>query len=193
MTTPLWRSRPTAFEMLPATTVRREQINDFIYLSQGNSNSYLVVTADGRVVINTGMGFEAPVHKEYYDSIDRSPVRYILLTQGHVDHVGGVDLFLEEGTEVVAQANNAAQQAYDERLANFRAQRSYFAFADSIERAIAYTLEQTGGKGPALHPGCRCDLVMSHIPSVQAEVDALTEEQRQELRDAIARDEAARR
>ena len=42
--------------------------NDFIYLSEGNSNAYLVVTPAGRVVINTGMGFEAPVHKAYFDS-----------------------------------------------------------------------------------------------------------------------------
>jgi glyoxylase-like metal-dependent hydrolase (beta-lactamase superfamily II) len=144
MSTPLWRSRPTAFEMRPATTVRRKRINDFIYLSEGNSNAYLVVTREGRVIVNTGMGFEAPVHKEYFDSIDRRPVRYILLTQGHVDHVGGVDLFREPGTEVVAQANNAAQQAYDARLAAFRARRSYFAFAESFERAR----RPVGGREP---------------------------------------------
>jgi glyoxylase-like metal-dependent hydrolase (beta-lactamase superfamily II) len=61
-------------------------------------------------------------------------VRYIVLTQGHVDHVGGVDLFREPGTEVVAHAKNAAQQAYDARLAAFRARRSHFAFAESFER-----------------------------------------------------------
>lgn len=134
MSTPLWRSRPTAFELLPATNVRRKQVHDFIYLSEGNSNAYLVVTREGRVVINTGMGFEAPVHKEYFDSIDDGPIRYILLTQGHVDHVGGVDLFAQPGTQVIAQANNATQQAYDARLAAFRARRSYFAFAESFER-----------------------------------------------------------
>jgi alkyl sulfatase BDS1-like metallo-beta-lactamase superfamily hydrolase len=149
MSDPLWRSRRDAFELLPATTVRQQQINDFIYLSEGNSNSYLVVTDEGRVVINTGMGFEAPVHKKYYDSIDRGPIRYILLTQGHVDHVGGVDQFLEAGTEIVAQANLAAQQAYDERLGAFRANRSYFAFAHAIEQAVAHAAEMGGGKIPA--------------------------------------------
>jgi alkyl sulfatase BDS1-like metallo-beta-lactamase superfamily hydrolase len=134
MSTPLWRSRPTAFEMLPATNVRHRPINDFIYLSEGLSNSFLVVTPAGRVVVNTGMGFEAPIHKQYFDSIDRGPVRYILLTQGHVDHVGGVDVFREPGTEVVAQANNLPQQAYDARLAAFRERRSYFAFAEAIDR-----------------------------------------------------------
>jgi glyoxylase-like metal-dependent hydrolase (beta-lactamase superfamily II) len=135
MNEPLWRTRPDAFDMLPATTVRRKQINDFVWLSEGNSNTFLVVTSEGRVVINTGMGFEGPVHREYFDSIDAGPVRYILLTQGHVDHVGGVDCFREPGTQVVAQANNAAQQAGDARIAAFRARRSMFAFADSIRAA----------------------------------------------------------
>jgi alkyl sulfatase BDS1-like metallo-beta-lactamase superfamily hydrolase len=134
MPDPLWRSRPTAFELLPATTVRHQAINDFIYLSEGNSNAYLVVTPAGRVIINTGMGFEAATHKAYFDSIDRGPVRYILLTQGHVDHVGGVDLLREPGTAIVAQANNPSHQAYDARLAAFRSRRAYFAFAESIDR-----------------------------------------------------------
>lgn len=144
MHTPLWRSRPTAFEIAPATSVRHERINDFIYLSEGYSNAYLVVTREGRVVINTGMGFEAPVHKAYFDSVDRGPIRYILLTQGHVDHVGGVDLFREAGTEVIAQANNLSQQAYDARLAPFRARRSAFAFAEAFARMRS--------AGPGGHP-----------------------------------------
>jgi glyoxylase-like metal-dependent hydrolase (beta-lactamase superfamily II) len=134
MPEPLWRSRPDAFAMLPATTVRRSRINEFIYLSEGYSNAYLVVTPAGRVAINTGMGFEAPVHKEYFDSIDRGPLKYVVLTQGHVDHVGGVDLFREPGTLVVAHANNAEHQAYDARLAPFRQRRSAFAFAEAFRR-----------------------------------------------------------
>jgi alkyl sulfatase BDS1-like metallo-beta-lactamase superfamily hydrolase len=132
MSEPLWRSRPDAFSMLPATTVRQKQIADGIYLSEGYSNAFLVTTPGGRVVINTGMGFEAPVHKRYFDAIDASPLRYIVLTQGHVDHVGGVDHFREPGTLVVAQANNGEHQAYDARLAPFRQRRSSFAFAQAF-------------------------------------------------------------
>ena len=144
MTEPLWRSRPDAFAIRPATELRRHQVNDFIWLSESNSNVYLVTTPEGRVVINTGMGFEAPVHKAWFDSIDASPLRYILLTQGHVDHVGGVDVFREPGTKLVAQANNPSHQAYDARLAPFRARRSMFAFADSIRAAS----KAAGGAAP---------------------------------------------
>jgi glyoxylase-like metal-dependent hydrolase (beta-lactamase superfamily II) len=157
MPEPLWRSRPDAFAIRPATEVRRQQVNEFIWLSESNSNVYLVVTREGRVVINTGMGFEAPVHKAWFDSIDGSPVRYVILTQGHVDHVGGVDAFREPGTQVVAHANNPEHQAYDGRLAPFRARRSMFAFADSI-RAAARAAQ---GGAPAAQSRPKPDVLVS--------------------------------
>jgi alkyl sulfatase BDS1-like metallo-beta-lactamase superfamily hydrolase len=135
MVEPLYRSRPDAFAIRPATEIRRQRINDFIWLSESSSNVYLVVTSEGRVVINTGMAFEAPVHKAWFDEIDRGPLRYVVFTQGHVDHVGGTDAFREPGTLVVAQANNPEHQAYDARLAPFRARRSMFAFGDTIRAA----------------------------------------------------------
>ena len=145
MSVPLYRSRPGGFDIRPASQPEARRVDEGIYLSEGLSNSFLVVTSEGRVVVNTGMGFEAPVHRRNFDAIDASPVRYVLLTQGHVDHVGGVDLFLEEGTEVVAQAGNAAHQADDARIAGFRASRSAFAFADAIARSSRYIRSHLGG------------------------------------------------
>jgi len=87
MSTPLFRSRPGGFDIQPASMPEARKITDFLYVSEGLSSSYLIVTSEGRVVVNTGMGFESPVHKRNYDAVDTSPVRYILLTQGHVDHV----------------------------------------------------------------------------------------------------------
>ncbi len=146
---PLYRSRPDGFQIQPASQPEAQRINDFIYLSEGLSNSYLITTPEGRIVINTGMGFEAPVHKRNFDAVDDSPLRYILLTQGHVDHVGGVDLIRDEGTQLIAQANNQAHQADDGRIASFRASRSAFAFADAIARAWTYIQEHVGGGVPA--------------------------------------------
>ena len=97
MQEPLYKSRPGGFDLASASMSEAQRVNDFIHASHGLSNSFLVSTPDGRVVVNTGMGFEAPVHKRNFDAVDPSPTRYILLTQAHVDHVGGVDLFREEG------------------------------------------------------------------------------------------------
>jgi alkyl sulfatase BDS1-like metallo-beta-lactamase superfamily hydrolase len=149
MLDPLYRSRPSGFDLKPASQPEARRINDFIYLSEGFSNSFLVVTDAGRVVINTGMGFEAPVHKRNYDAVDSGPIRYILLTQGHVDHVGGVDLFREPGTEIIAHANNQAHQAEDARLQAFRAARSAFAFQDSVTKGMQESLRRFAGSVPA--------------------------------------------
>ena len=90
MSAPLYRSRPGGFDIRPASQSQAVAVADGVYVSEGLSNSYLVVTSEGRVVVNTGMGFEAPVHRRNFDAVDPGPVRYVLLTQGHVDHVGGV-------------------------------------------------------------------------------------------------------
>jgi alkyl sulfatase BDS1-like metallo-beta-lactamase superfamily hydrolase len=132
---PLHRSRPGGFEIRPASQTEATQIAEGIWLSEGLSNSYLVVTPQGRVVINTGMGFEAPVHRRLFDAVDRGPVRYILLTQGHVDHVGGVDVFREPGTQVIAQANNRACQEDDARIHRFRVAHSAPFFPDAVGKA----------------------------------------------------------
>lgn len=106
-----------------------------MWLSEGLSNAYLVVTPAGRVVVNTGMGFEGPRHRRLFDAVDRGPVRYVLLTQGHVDHVGGVEAFREDGTEIVAQANNRVCQEDDARIHRFRVAHSAPFFPTAVGAA----------------------------------------------------------
>jgi glyoxylase-like metal-dependent hydrolase (beta-lactamase superfamily II) len=100
---------------------KAHRVNDFIYRSAGTSASYMLVTDAGRVIVNTGMSYEAPHHKALFAPICPGPTPYIITTQGHVDHVGGVSLFREPGTRYVAQANNPSCQADDARIMRFRA------------------------------------------------------------------------
>jgi len=102
---PVYRNRPGADAMRPAAAEKAEQIAPGLWCSPGLSNAYMLTTGAGRVIINTGMGFEGPVHRANFDAVDSSPVRYIIFTQGHVDHVGGLDSVRDPGTTVVAQAN----------------------------------------------------------------------------------------
>ena len=145
---PLYRSRPDGHDIRPASQPEATRINDFIYLSEGLSNAFLIVTPEGRIVVNTGMGFEAPIHRRNFDAVDDGPIRYVLFTQGHVDHVGGADLFREEGTELVAHANNQAHQADDARISAFRAMRSAFAWSDAIAKALQYIQQNVAGGIP---------------------------------------------
>ena len=126
--------RPGSMEMIATTAHagRAASISDFIYMSAGTSNSYFVTTDDGNVLINAGMDFEAPVHHRKFSEISQGPLRYILLTQGHVDHVGGITEFREDGTKVIAQKNSRRCQADDQRLAGYRLWRNKVFFGRGV-------------------------------------------------------------
>ncbi len=149
MAEPLWKTRPGEPH---AATFGSQPINDFIHLSEGLSNSFLITTDEGRIIVNTGHFHEAPYHKANYDAITKAPTRYIILTQGHVDHVGGVDFLREPGTQVIAHAGNAEHQAYDERLAPFRGARSAFAFEKKVGAAVERAMKDFGELPPQATP-----------------------------------------
>jgi len=106
----------------------------------------LVTTDEGRVIVNTGMGFEGPVHRANFDAVDSSPVRYIIFTQGHVDHVGGLDSVRDPDTTVVAQANWTLWRDDNERLIPYRANRSAFAFKNTLATGIRAIQRRLGTK-----------------------------------------------
>ncbi len=95
-------------------------VDGLVYRSGGTTAAYMVLTDGGRVIVNTGMGYEAPHHKRVFDAVRPGPTHHIVTTQAHVDHVGGVDLFREPGTTYIAQANNPACQADDKRIQGLR-------------------------------------------------------------------------
>ena len=137
MREPIYKSRPV--EPNPAR-YGGERINDFIVLSEAFSNAYLIETAQGNVQLNAGMGMEAPVIESNFRAFSDTPVHTLILTQGHVDHVGGTAYFRHRnpGLRVVAGDRNPEHQAYDARLAQFRGNRSAFAFTDKFAEAFAY-------------------------------------------------------
>ncbi len=143
---PVYRNRPGADAMRPAAAEKAEQIAPGLWCSPGLSNAYLLTTGAGRVIINTGMGFEGPVHRANFDAVDSSPVRYIIFTQGHVDHVGGLDSVRDPGTTVVAQANWTLWRDDNERLMPYRASRSAFAFQDTLAEGIRAIQQRLGTK-----------------------------------------------
>lgn len=76
-------------------------ITDFVFQANDISNAYLVTTAEGDVMINTGFMDNAERTKRLLTPPRTGPLAFIILTQSHADHFGGVPEFLEEGTQVV--------------------------------------------------------------------------------------------
>lgn len=138
---PVWRYRPDTYSVLPAQPVPAIDLGGDIWMSQGLSNAHMLPTAAGRVIINCGMGFESPYHRAAFDAVDDSPVRTIILTQGHPDHFGGVDTFLDPGAELITQANFFTFRTDFEKLADFRQRNSSFAWAKQSWDVIAKMME----------------------------------------------------
>lgn len=153
MRNPVYPSRPVAPEA--ARFGRCQRINDFIVLSEGTSNVYLIETPEGNILVNSGMGFEAPVHKANLEQFATGPITHLITTQGHVDHLGGVQYFrdLHPGLSYIAQADNAEHQCYDNRLQPFRAARSAFRFQDDFTEVFtAYAKAGYTDINPQDHP-----------------------------------------
>ena len=99
-------------------------VTDFVFMAQDLSNAYLVTTADGDVMVNTGFTASADRNRAALAPHRTGPLRAIVLTQSHPDHYGGLDAFRETGTQVLVQANFAGNVADWARLAPFYGART---------------------------------------------------------------------
>ncbi|HXQ62627.1 MAG TPA: alkyl sulfatase dimerization domain-containing protein [Acidimicrobiales bacterium] len=136
--------RPGKELLTPAYDDPARRVHDVVYRSGGTTAAYMLVTGEGRVIVNTGMGYEAPHHRRVFDAVCPGPTPYVITTQAHVDHVGGVELFREPGTRYVAQAANRACQHDDERIAALRRRTAAIWFDVSGRRAREIAAENPG-------------------------------------------------
>lgn len=104
------------------------KINDSIYMAALGANVYQVTTPAGNVLIDTGISNEAANARELLRAESHAPVKYIILTHGHADHIGGIDLWKEAGTQIIAQRNYVELVNYVARLEGFFAPRNAAAF-----------------------------------------------------------------
>ncbi len=96
------------------------KINDHVWMAADwtvrGTAAYLVATPEGNVVIDTSREGSAIEFHDALRAVAPGPIEYVILTHAHDDHIGGVDLWVEAGTEVVAHAQHVPFQDYRKRL-----------------------------------------------------------------------------
>ena len=104
------------------------KINDAIYMVPTSGNVYMVKTPDGNVLIDTATSELAAEARNLLLAQNLGPVKYIILTHGHADHIGGIPLWKEPGIQIIAQRNYVEFVNYVTRLEGFFAPRNAAAF-----------------------------------------------------------------
>lgn len=154
MSTKKTPDNPMLASLVRAGDEQREavKVTDFIFMANDISNAYLVTTADGDIMVNTGFMDAANVerNKALFAPVRTGPLRYIILTQAHPDHYGGVPGFKEGETKVVAQQRFTDTWQYFHDLGPFLQQRSAKLWASTMKR----------GSNPAPPPRVVPDIVV---------------------------------
>jgi alkyl sulfatase BDS1-like metallo-beta-lactamase superfamily hydrolase len=91
--------------MKEMVTPKIEKITDDIYLARGFSlgNVQMIITDQGLVIIDSTENKEAAdkILKEFRKITDK-PIRYLIYTHGHLDHVQGASVFTKDRPEIIA-------------------------------------------------------------------------------------------
>jgi alkyl sulfatase BDS1-like metallo-beta-lactamase superfamily hydrolase len=75
----------------------------YVAMNYDLANVGMVITEEGLVIVDTtGSEENARKAKEALRKITDKPVRYIVYTHFHPDHTQGTNVFMEEGTQVIA-------------------------------------------------------------------------------------------
>ena len=101
-----------------------ERITDTIFMVKDISNAYLVTTADGDLLVNTGFLGNGQRNKALFAPHRTGPLRRIIVTQAHPDHYGALPEQIEDGTQIIAGAGFTATCDYFEELGPFLNRRS---------------------------------------------------------------------
>jgi cyclase len=82
-----------------------KKLADDVYAFIGkvnDANALVVVTSEGVVLVDTGNNPpETRILKRFIESVTTQPVRYVVITQNHGDHVGGTPLFSPPATVIL--------------------------------------------------------------------------------------------
>ena len=123
-----------------------------VYQARGTGNTHMVTTPDGNVIIDTGTSRHAGRHRELLRAVSDGPVRYVVVSHAHNDHAGGVPIWTDAGTEVVAHARFPEAQRYLNDLMPYQTRRNLILFFGQNPDPAANLMERAAQARTRVEP-----------------------------------------
>lgn len=139
----------SAVDLIKRPIEAREVAKD-IYYATGVGNTAMIVTDEGNVLFDTGLVLQVPKQMAALQAISDGPVRYIVLSHSHADHIGGAKFWAEEGTQLIAHEQFEEEQRYLSELEPYQygRNRTLFPWMPAWEDRPDLELMRYGGIVP---------------------------------------------
>ncbi|MDX1735541.1 MAG: MBL fold metallo-hydrolase, partial [Halioglobus sp.] len=131
------------------------KIADNVHYATGVGNTMMITTSEGNVIFDTGLVLQVAQQMKALKEISDAPVRYIVLSHSHADHIGGTKFWREEGTEIIAHGDFVEEQRYLSELEPYQygRNRTLFPWMPAWEDRPDIEMMRYGGIEPTITVG----------------------------------------
>jgi cyclase len=113
-------AQKSAAQNFDSVEIKTNKLTETIYMLEGEGgNIGVLVGEDGAVLIDDQFAPLSEKIKNAVHALTDKPVRFVINTHFHGDHVGGNENFGKEGAVIVAQANSRLRMTTDQLMASF--------------------------------------------------------------------------
>ena len=141
---PIWKK----FQVTRFNPAAVERVNPFVYMSTGIGYVYLIKTAGGNVVVDTGLAPQGQRQQQLLLKASESApydTRYIIVTHAHPDHNGGVFAWRTEQSQVVAHERYSEFQKVLKDLNHYFHHRNHKLYPFIPEKPVPLTKPDSSG------------------------------------------------
>jgi len=129
------------------------KVTDNVHYATGVGNTIMVTTSEGNVLLDTGLVLQSAQQlRALKEQVSDAPVKYIVLSHSHADHIGGTRFWAEEDTEIVAHTNFEEEQRYLSELEPYQygRNRTLFPWMPAWEDRPDIEMMRYGGIEPTI-------------------------------------------